>query len=164
MIAATGVSYRALAMPGFMDNTLRQVASIKSKGIISSPIPGDLKSAACATRDIAAVAAGLLMDRSWSGTGDVPVLGPEDLSFHDMAQIISEALGRPVHFEEMPEGVMKSMLLAYGQSEAMAQATVDLMAAVKDGIYSNEPRTPETNSPTSFRQWCEEVLKPAVLN
>ncbi len=27
-----------------------------------------------------------------------------------------------------------------------------------------EPRTAENTTPTSFRQWCEEVLKPAVLN
>lgn len=142
---------------------LRQVATIKSQGVFSSPIPGDLKAATCATLDIAAAAAKLLMDRSWSGTGEVPVLGPEDLSFNEMAQIMSQVLGKPVRFEEMPDGAMKSMLLAYGQSDAMAQATVDLLAAIKEGIYSNEPRTPETDTPTSFRQWCEDVLKPAVL-
>lgn len=163
LIASTGVSYRALAAVGFMDNMLRQVATIKSQGVFSSPIPGDLKAATCATLDIAAAAAKLLMDRSWSGTGEVPVLGPEDLSFNEMAQIMSQVLGKPVRFEEMPDGAMKSMLLAYGQSDAMAQATVDLLAAIKEGIYSNEPRTPETNTPTSFRQWCEDVLKPAVL-
>lgn len=153
---------RACAV-GFMDNMLRQVATIKSQGVFSSPIPGDLKAATCATLDIAAAAAKLLMDRSWSGTGEVPVLGPEDLSFNEMAQIMSQVLGKPVRFEEMPDGAMKSMLLAYGQSDAMAQATVDLLAAIKEGIYSNEPRTPETDTPTSFRQWCEDVLKPAVL-
>jgi hypothetical protein len=25
-------------------------------------------------------------------------------------------------------------------------------------------RTPENSTPTSFRQWCEEVLKPAVAS
>jgi len=163
LITRTGVSYRALTMPSFMDNTLRQVATIKGQGVFSSPLPGDLKAATCATRDIAAAAARLLMDRSWSGKGEVPVLGPEDLSFNDMARIMSEVLGKPVRFEEMPDGALKSGLLARGHSEAMAQATVDLMLAVKEGIYSNEPRTPESTTPTTFHQWCEEVLKPAVL-
>jgi hypothetical protein len=27
-----------------------------------------------------------------------------------------------------------------------------------------EPRTPQSTTPTSFRHWCEEVLKPAVLS
>ncbi len=164
MIAATGVNYRALAMPSFMDNMLRQVASIQGKGVISAPIPGELKSATCATRDIAVVAAGLLINRSWTGNGDVPVLGPEDLSFNEMARVMSDVLGKTVRFEEMPDGAMESMLLAYGQSEAMARATGELFAAVKDGIYSGEPRVAEPNSPTTFRQWCEDVLKPAVLN
>ncbi len=163
LIAGAGVSYRALTMPSFMDNTLRQLATIKSQGVFSSPTPGDLKAATCATRDIAAAAAKLLIDRSWSGKGEVPVLGPEDLSCNEMAQIMSEALGKPVRFEEMSDQAMKSGLLERGRSEAMAQGVVDMMVAVKEGIYSHEPRTPESNTLTSFRQWCEEVLKPAVL-
>jgi hypothetical protein len=31
------------------------------------------------------------------------------------------------------------------------------------GMDNAEPRTPLSTTPTSFRQWCEEVLKPAVL-
>ena len=45
----------------------------------------------------------------------------------------------------------------------MAQGMIDMMDAIKAGIYSGYPRTAENTTPTSFRQWCEEVLKPAVL-
>ena len=93
LIASTGVSYRALTNPSFMDNLLRQVESIKRQGLFSLPISGDLKQPSCATRDIAAVAARLLLDHSWSGVASRPVLGPEDLSYHDMARIMSEVLG-----------------------------------------------------------------------
>ena len=48
-------------------------------------------------------------------------------------------------------------------SEAWAQGIVDMAAAVDQGIYNAEPRTPQSTTSTSFRQWCEEVLKPAVL-
>jgi uncharacterized protein YbjT (DUF2867 family) len=41
LIASTGVSYRALAMPSFMDNILSQVEPIKSQGMFFSPISGD---------------------------------------------------------------------------------------------------------------------------
>ncbi len=74
LIASAGVNYRALANSSFMDNILRQTATIKSNGFFSSPTPGDLKVATCATRDIAAIAAKMLIDRSWSGNGDFPVL------------------------------------------------------------------------------------------
>jgi uncharacterized protein YbjT (DUF2867 family) len=93
LIASTGVSYRALMMPSFMDNVLRQVEAIKHQGAFFSPVSADRKLPSCATRDVAAVAARLLLDDSWSGQGGVPVLGPEDLSFNDMAQIMSEVLG-----------------------------------------------------------------------
>jgi hypothetical protein len=45
----------------------------------------------------------------------------------------------------------------------MAQGMVDMIMAYDQGLAIAEPRTPESTSPTSFRQWCEEVLKPAVL-
>jgi hypothetical protein len=35
--------------------------------------------------------------------------------------------------------------------------------AKNEGLDNAEPRTAENTTPTSFRQWCEEVLKPAVL-
>ena len=32
------------------------------------------------------------------------------------------------------------------------------------GLDNAEPRPPQSTTPTSFWQWCEEVLKPAVLS
>jgi uncharacterized protein YbjT (DUF2867 family) len=163
LIASTGVSYRALTMPSFMDNLLRQVESIKKEGLFSLPISGGLKQPSCATRDIAAVAARLLLDHSWSGVESRPVLGPEDLSYNDMARIMSEALGTTVGFQQITGEAFKARLLARGMSEAMAQGNLDMWVAYNQGLDTAEPRTPQATTPTSFRQWCEEVLSPAVL-
>jgi uncharacterized protein YbjT (DUF2867 family) len=163
LIAGTGVGYRALAMPSFMDNILGQAERIKSQGVFFSPISGDRKLPSCATRDIAAVAARLLLDDSWSGTGSVPVLGPEDLSFNDMARIMSGVLGKPVRFQRITAEALKTALTGRGTSEAMAQGMVDMMAAKDEGLDNAEPRTPQSTTPTTFRRWCEEILKPAIL-
>jgi uncharacterized protein YbjT (DUF2867 family) len=163
LIASTGVSYRALTNPSFMDNLLRQVESIKKEGVFSLPISGDLKQPSCATHDIASVASRLLLDHSWSGVSSRPVLGPEDLSYHDMAHIMSEVLGKPVRFQQIAGEAYKARLLSRGMSEAMAQGNLDMWIAYNQGIDTAEPRTPESTTPTSFRQWCEEVLSPAVL-
>ena len=163
LIASSGVSYRALTMPSFMDNLLRQVAPIRNRGVFSTPISGDRRLPTCATRDIAATAARLLLDDSWRGPGHVAVLGPEDLSFNDIARIMSEVLDQPVRYQQIPAEALKDRLTGAGMSEAMAQATVDMMVAKDQGLDNAEPRTPESTTPTSFRQWCEEVLKPAVL-
>jgi uncharacterized protein YbjT (DUF2867 family) len=163
LIASTGVSYRALTMPPFMDNLLRQVESIKNQGMFFDMVSGDLKQPTCATRDIATVAARLLLDHTWSGVESRPVLGPEDLSYNDMAQIMSEVLGRPVRFQQIAGSALKATLTGFGMSDAMAQGMVDMMAAYDQGLATAEPRTPESTTPTSFRQWCEEVLGPAIL-
>ncbi len=146
-----------------MDNLLRQVVPIRERGVFTAPIAGDLKSPTCCTGDIAAAAARWLLDDSWSGVGTAAVLGPEDLSFNEIAAVMSEVLARPVRFEQIPGQALKDRLLGFGSTEAMAQATVDMMEAKNQGLDSAELRTPESSSPTSFRQWCEEVLKPAVL-
>jgi uncharacterized protein YbjT (DUF2867 family) len=163
LIESTGVSFRALTLPSFMDNFLRQVEPIKNLGMFFSPMSGDLKAPTCATRDIAAVATKLLLDSSWSGIGNVPVLGPEDLSHNDMAQIISDVLGSSIRFQQIPFETFKARLIESGASESMATGMIDMMVAKNEGLDNMEPRTAESTTPTTFRQWCEEVLKPAVL-
>jgi hypothetical protein len=47
-------------------------------------------------------------------------------------------------------------------TDAMAQATLEMYLAKNKGIDKSVQRTSENTTPTSFRAWCEEVLKPAV--
>jgi uncharacterized protein YbjT (DUF2867 family) len=162
LIASTGVAYRALANPSFMDNTLRQVGQIRDHGVLVNTLAPDHKAPTAATRDIAAVAARLLLDRSWTGVGTVPVLGPEDLSHDDMARILSEVLGSPVRYQRESLDDVSARLTGFGMGEAFVQGMVDMMRAKEEGLDNGVARTAETASPTSFRQWCEEVLKPAL--
>jgi len=163
LITSTGVSYRALTMPSFMDNLLRFAEPIRNDAVFFAPIASGRKLPSCATRDIATAAARLLLDDSWTGIGHVAVLGPEDISYNDMAEIISDVLGKPVHFLQIPGEALKRRMLQAGTSEAMAQGVVDMWAAKDSGLDNAEPRTPEATTPTSFHEWCEEVLKPTVM-
>jgi uncharacterized protein YbjT (DUF2867 family) len=161
MIGATGVRYRALWCPAFMENLLRQVQPIRDQGMFFGPDRPDAKAALVATRDIAASAAGLLLDESWTGQGGLAVLGPEDLSCNDMASIMSDVLEKPIRFRQIPAGDYKAQLMRNGASEVMAQGLVDMVAEFREhGIYHSDPRTPENTTPTTFRAWCHEVLKP----
>jgi uncharacterized protein YbjT (DUF2867 family) len=162
LIASTGVHLRELAMPSFMDNLLRQVQPIKTQGVFFSPIDGDRKLPTCATRDIAAAAAGLLRDDSWTGRDTLPVLGPEDLSFNDMAGIMSEVLGTPVRFQQIPAETFKANLLRNGMSDAVAQGMLDMALAKSQGLDNAAPRDARSTTPTSFRQWCTDTLKPLI--
>jgi uncharacterized protein YbjT (DUF2867 family) len=163
LIASTGVAYRALANPSFMDNMIRQAGAIRSQGMFFSPIDGDRKLPYVATRDIAAAAARLLLDDAWTGVSEVPLLGTEDLSNNDMAEIISEMLGKPVRFQQITFDAYKDRFVSFGMTDAMAQGMTDMAWAKNQGLDNAVQRTPANSTPTSFRQWSEEVLKPAVL-
>jgi uncharacterized protein YbjT (DUF2867 family) len=163
LIASSGVSYRPLTMPSFMDNLLRQADSITKDGVFSLPIKGDRKLPIVATRDIASAAAMWLRDHSWNGVASVPVLGPEDLSYKDMARILSDVLGKPVRFEQISNEAYKARLLARGMSDAMAQGNVDMWIAKDQGIDNAARRTAESSSPTSFRDWAQQAFRPRVL-
>ena len=162
LITASGVAYRALANPYFMEDMIRQAQSIKDQGVFFYPIAGDRKLPAVATHDIAATASRLLLDASWSGAGEVPLLGPEDLSYTDMAEIMSQVLGKDVRFQQITFQAYKDRFVRLGMSDAMAQGYIDMAWAKNQGLDNGVQRTPQNSTPTSFRQWCQEVLKPAV--
>ncbi|MFE3860021.1 NAD(P)H-binding protein [Streptomyces goshikiensis] len=164
LIAGSGVAYRALANPSFFENLLEEADSIRDKGVFTDVVDADRKAPLVAVADIAAIAAGLLLDRSWTGIDDVPVLGPQDVSPNDLARIMTEQFGRPVRYERQPFDEMYTTLVGYGLNEAFVQGIVDMKRAKDQGLDAGVTRTPDTASPTGFEQWCAETLKPAVLS
>lgn len=159
LIQATGVGYRGLAAPFFLENLLGQAESIRNQGVFSMAIRRDRPLANVATRDIAALAAQLLLDPAWSDQAIVPVTGPEDLTPEQMAAIMSEVLARPVHYQQITVADFKAMLTKYGMAETWAQGLADMVLAQNDGIYDAEPHLPPSLShSTGFRTWCEQHL------
>lgn len=164
LIMESGVAFRGLAMPSFMDNALQQAAPIKAQGMMFGPFDADRKMPTTAARDIGAVAAKLLHDRSWTGQKEMPVLGPEDLSFNEMAAIISETLGREVRYQQIPFDGFKARLASRGVSMSFQQGYVDMMRAKNEGMDNMAERGAADEAPTIFRQWCADELKAAVAN
>jgi len=162
MLMATGAAFRGLAMPSFMENTLRQAAVIREKGMLLGPIAPGRKLPFTATRDMAHAAARLLGDGSWTGQREVPVLGPEDLSFDDQASIISDVIGREVRYQPISFDQFGQQFLDRGASESFAQGYVDMYRAKDEGVDNAAVRTAETASPTSFRAFCEQNLRPLL--
>ncbi|MFJ4833504.1 NAD(P)H-binding protein [Streptomyces sp. NPDC088747] len=162
LIESTGVRYRALALPFFMENLIRQTQSIAEQGVFSMANAADQPLLTVATRDVAATAAALLLDTAWSGQARVPLVSPDSLTPDAMAEIISEILGRPVRYEQAPLADFQARLVQHGASPALAQDMADMVDAQNHGIYDAEPRDPASAAATGFRQWCQDILKPAV--
>lgn len=161
LFRSTGAHVRALALPTFMDNILRQTASIRD-GILSGTLPGDRTMPWIATKDIAALAAGYLLDQTWIGQDTVDTLGAEDLSYEDIAKVLTDVLGRPVRYERGDRAGIKAFLIGRGFSEAMAQSVIDMDVAGERGINHTVARTAESTTRTTFREFAEEGFKAAV--
>jgi uncharacterized protein YbjT (DUF2867 family) len=162
LLMESGAAFRGLAMPSFMENTIRQAGVIKQRGMFFGPIRPDRKLPFTATRDMAAAAARLLGDGAWDGREEVPVLGPEDMSFDDQAAIITDVIGRPVRYQQISFDQFKQQLLDRGASDSVAQGFVDMYRAKDEGIDNAALRTSENTGPTSFRMFCEQTLKPVL--
>jgi uncharacterized protein YbjT (DUF2867 family) len=161
LFRSTGAHVRALALPSFMDNFLRQLATIRD-GVISGTLPADLAMPWIATQDIAAVAAGYLLDRTWTGQDTVDVLGAEDLSHDEIAAILTEVLGTPIRFQRGDRTAVERYLVGRGFSEAMARSVMDMDRAGERGINNATARTAENTTPTTFRTFAETAVKPAT--
>lgn len=114
-----------------------------------------------AKADVADIAARLLTNTDWSGVEAIPLLGPENLSFTEMVSIMTSVLGRPVRFQEMSMNDFHGMMKAVGASEGMAAAMVEMFTAKNEGMDNMMEPPSRAATPTTFRQWCEEELRPA---
>jgi len=162
MIAATGVAYRSLACASLMDNIARQIDPIREQGAFYQPTTGDLKLPHVAKADVAAIASQLLTAQDWDSVAELALCGPEDLSFEDMAAILSDVLGREIVFHEMSVEDFGGMMLGMGATEGMAQGYVEMMTAKNAGMDNAACPDDRSATPTTFRNWCETELRPSI--
>jgi uncharacterized protein YbjT (DUF2867 family) len=147
----------------FMENHLGSIASIATAGAIFAPLAGGVRFPQIATRDIAARAAAILGDGTWTGQRVLGLHGPADLNYEQTAQTIGEALGRPVRFVQVTGDQAKQAMLGGGLPAYVAEAFVEMYAAMGSGVFQQaEPRTPETTTQTTLRQFTTDTLKPAL--
>jgi uncharacterized protein YbjT (DUF2867 family) len=162
-IAATGVAYRSLACASLMDNIARQIDPIRTQNAFYQPTPGDLKLPHVAKADVAAIATGLLTARDWHGVAELALCGPEDLSFDEMAMILSDVIGRKIAFHPMSVRDFGGMMRSMGATEGMAQGYVEMMTAKNEGMDNAACPEDRSATPTTFRSWCMTEFLPAIL-
>jgi uncharacterized protein YbjT (DUF2867 family) len=163
LLMASGAAFLGLAMPSFMENTARQVGVIRKKGMFFGPIDPDRKLPFTATADMAALAADLLLADSWEGFADIPVLGPEELSFNDQAAIMSEVIGRPIRYQQISYDQFRQGFIDRGATASFATGYVDMYRAKEEGIDNSVDRNSAARGATSFRTFCEQALRPLIV-
>jgi len=147
--------------PGFfMENFLQQIEPIRNDGAVYFPVPGDLPYPFIATQDIGDVAAQLLLKRNWSGHQTRGLHGPADLTFAEVTKILGESIGKPIKHVQITSDQAYQAFLGVGASPGFAQGLVEMYQALSKPNVLVEPRTPETTTPTTLREWSDKVFRP----
>ena len=150
--------------PGFFfENLLWQVDAIRKWGRISLPISASVRYPMLATRDIGRVAAVRLTSTAWTGHIVQELHGPVDLNFREVAEILTEVLGRKIVYIRCDHEEMRDMML----KNAMSENAVDLMLELYDAVDAGnlrltQPRSPETTTPTTLAEFARDVMLPLV--
>ena len=159
--AATHITH---LRPGFFfENLMGQIDAIRKWGRISLPISGDRRYPMIATRDIARVAASRLASRGWMGHFVAELHGPADLSFDDVARVLSDVIGRKIEFFRCDRDEARVALLEAAMSDNAVETMLEMYDAVEAGkIRPITPRSPQTTTPTTLAEFARDTMQPLI--
>ena len=145
----------------FFTNLLYDIESVRA-GSLQTVLPLDASMSWVAPRDIAEVAALTLLNRDWGGRRVQAVHGPEDLSWSQVAEILTAELGREVVVDRVTDEDLHQQYLAVGMPPAMADALLGMSTGLRDDFVPEQQRSVLTTTPTTLRAWVRDELAPAV--
>ncbi|WP_112492291.1 NmrA family NAD(P)-binding protein [Streptomyces bacillaris] len=155
-VRESGVPWTFVRPRTFMSNTLSWARGIASDGVVRA-LYGDSPVACVDPRDVAAVAVAALTGTGHEGRA-YAVSGPEPITAREQTDRLSEVLGRPLRFEELPLDRAREALLAkYPRpvAEAFLESAERQRAGAKAAVV---PTVEElTGRPArTFRTWASD--------
>jgi uncharacterized protein YbjT (DUF2867 family) len=147
----------------FMENTLAQIAIIKSIGVAVGPLRAELELPMIATRDIGEFAADALLDLKFSGKEAVELQGQRNISMAEVASIIGAAISRPhLSYKQLPDAENRRAMLEMGMPKDLVELILEMAHALNSGqMVALEPRSAKNTTPTSYETFVKEVFAPA---
>jgi uncharacterized protein YbjT (DUF2867 family) len=158
LFTATGIACTFLRPAGFMQNyATYQVEQVKA-GLINAA-HGDAKKSMVDARDIAAVAATILLNPMIHAGKAYTLTSNDSLTENESAAILSTALGKPVRYEAISNETAINGMKQWG----LPQAVIDVMASLNDIVAAgyaagttNDVQTLLGHAPISFTQFAKE--------
>ena len=142
----------------FMQNVLDQRAAIREPGTVRSP-SGDAAIPMIDTRDIAAAAAAVLIQDGHAGER-YTLTGPEPVSWHEIARILSDLLGRSVEYVPETEDDTWDRLHSAGEPPWLIAGRLALAEYQRAGggtdIVTDAVERLTGRRPRSFREFAED--------
>jgi uncharacterized protein YbjT (DUF2867 family) len=114
-LLSSGLPYTLLRPTTFMQNTLATARTVSSEGRIYQPFK-DGKLGMIDARGIGEVAAKVLTEEGHEGK-TYTLTGPASISFYEVAEVLSEVLGKEVSYINIPLDAAKKAMLSKGIPE-----------------------------------------------
>jgi uncharacterized protein YbjT (DUF2867 family) len=157
LLDATGASVLHLRCGFFFTNLLLDPGALE-EGVLRVTWPVDAPMPWVDPRDIGDVAAARLLSSDWSGRNVQAVHGPEDLSYSQVASIVSRVTGRPLRAEQIPDDQMREALRGAGLGDAQVEGILGMSTGLREDFEPEQPRTVLTTTPTTLASWAQEHL------
>jgi uncharacterized protein YbjT (DUF2867 family) len=126
-LAAQAIPFSVIRAAYYMSNWDASLERARQEGVLQSFYPANFALPMVAPRDIAKVAARLMMEPV-EKTGTYHVEGPEEYTAEDVASAFAHALGRPVWPVVIPRGEWVSAFKAAGFSDRAAESYAGMTA------------------------------------
>ncbi len=163
-IEASGIAWTFLRPNSFMQNTVTFMApTIKREGAFYSA-SSDARISHVDVRDIAAVAVNVLTEPRHQGKA-YTLSGPEALTYDDMANELSQVLGRAISHINLPAADLRAGMLAEGMPEALADRMLDLERYFREnraGLITDDVRQVTGREPRRFSEFVRETAAAGV--
>lgn len=156
-LAATDLEWTLLHPVEFMSNTLRWWAhTVRTEGVIKEPF-GDRLSALVHERDIATVAATVLVEGGHGGRS-YTLTGPEAITLREKVAILGASIGRDVEFVELTVEQARVKWAADGMGEQTIEFLVQALGNTPEEGYTVLPTVREVTGRDAlgFAQWASE--------
>jgi len=157
-IKSSGVAYTFVRANGFMQNLVNYNAGTINAQNAFYGCQGDGRVSHIDIRDVAAVAVRVLTEDGYEGKA-YSLTGPEALSNAQIAQILSDDLGREIRYVDLPAAQFKQALLAAGVDEWSVDALIDLQRLYREGKAATVTRDVEQvlgRRPLTFEQFSRD--------
>ncbi|WP_194816237.1 SDR family oxidoreductase [Nocardia sp. XZ_19_385] len=132
VLAASTVPHVFLRNSWYWENYFGGLAHAVETGVLHGAA-GDGRVAAAARADYAEAAAKVLTSEGHAGR-IYELGGDERLTYSELAQVISEASGKPVRYENLPESDYAAALEGAGLPAAVAKALADADTGISQGV------------------------------
>ncbi|MGW2672403.1 NmrA family NAD(P)-binding protein [Streptomyces sp. NPDC001272] len=157
---ATGVDVLHLRCAYFFTNLLLDLDGLR-RGVLSTAFDPGHRMPWVDPRDIGDVVAARLLNDGWRGRVVQAVHGPEDLTFEQVARILTEALGRSVRLEPVGDDAVRKALRTAGLPPSAVEGIVGMTAGSRD-LVPEQPRDALTTTPTRLAGWAHAELRPLL--